>query len=88
MMPKLKLKDNEILVLRSCSKDMTSFNGFVWPKKGYVEAPDWEDTYLCGNGLHGLPWGVGGNYLFRKNSVYLVVRYDKRLQAWKARSER
>ena len=58
----MKLKKNEILVLRDSRPDMTAHNGFKWPEDGYVEAPDWEDTDKCGNGLHGLPWGVGGDY--------------------------
>lgn len=46
----MRLKKDEVLVLRSCKEDMTSYNGFQWPEKGYVEAPDWEATGECGNG--------------------------------------
>ena len=30
------------IVLRVCRSDMTSYNGFIWPETGYVEAPDWD----------------------------------------------
>ena len=74
----MKLLKNEVLVLRSVNKDMSSSYGFVWPKKGPVAAPDWKDTDKCGNGLHGLPWGVGGvEYCAdagSEGSLWLVVR--------------
>jgi len=54
---------------------MTSHHGFVWPSEGLVEAPDWKDTDECGHGLHGLPWGVGGDYSYAENDArWLVVR--------------
>ena len=55
----MKLKKNEVLILRTCNADMTSYGEFVWPELGYVEAPDWEPTETCGNGLHGFLWGEG-----------------------------
>lgn len=73
---KLKLKRDEILVLRTVFADMTSTNDFRWPRKGRVVAEDWEDTDACGNGLHGLPWGCGGaGYLSSdSDATWLVVR--------------
>ena len=67
--------DSSILVLRTVSENMTSYNDFVWPKSGYVEAKDWEPTYECGNGLHGLLWGEGyGGYLdWSDEAIWLVV---------------
>lgn len=56
-----KLEPYEILILRTCQPDGTSHGGFKWPMSGQVEAPDWQDTIVCGHGLHGLPWGVGGS---------------------------
>jgi len=71
----MKLKANEILVLRNVKENMTSKNNFKWPKKGPVEAPDWNLDYNCGCGLHGLPWGVGDtNYFYLNPSVWLVVK--------------
>lgn len=49
--------------LRTCNADMTSRNDFKWPTKGYVEAPDWEPTEKCGNGLHGFLDGEGAGHL-------------------------
>ena len=71
----ITLKPNEILVLRDVRADMTSRNGFHWPKSGSVEAPDWRDDDKCGGGLHGLPWGVGGDYrIGGSDATWLVVR--------------
>jgi hypothetical protein len=73
-----KLKKNEILVLRVNDGNNASHDGqFTYPKSGYVEAPDWEDTAECGRGLHGLPRGVGGgsllNWKINKIAMLLVV---------------
>lgn len=53
----MKLKKNEVLVLKRCSFGSTSHNGFVYPEKGIVEALDWNDKNECGGGLHG--WTLG-----------------------------
>ncbi len=50
---------DDVLILRTCSADMTSYGGFQWPTGGPVEAPDWDPTPRCGGGLHGLLWGEG-----------------------------
>ena len=74
----MKLKKTEILVLRNVKADMTSHEGFKWPEKGVVTAPDWEDTFTCGHGLHGLPWGVGSTSYFYgyKDAKWLVVKVN------------
>jgi len=68
----------KVLVLRTCRADMSSYNRFKWPESGYVEAPDWEPTDECGNGLHGWLWGEGdgslGNWSF--DAKWLVVEVD------------
>ena len=46
-----------MIILRNVRPDMTSHGGFVWPKSGPVEAPDWDPTPTCGHGLHGLRSG-------------------------------
>ncbi len=63
---------DRLLVLRTCSPDMTSYGGFEWPEEGPVGAPDWEPTDVCGHGLHGLPWGVGSA------ATYLSAAQDAR----------
>ena len=66
-----------VLVLRTCSADMTSYGGFKWPKRGPVSAPDWIDNYECGNGLHGWLWGEGKGSLGQADvpdAKWLVVR--------------
>jgi hypothetical protein len=48
-----------VLCLRTCSEALTSHGGFQWPKKGPIACTDWLPKPECGNGLHGLLWGVG-----------------------------
>ena len=48
-----------VLILRCCRPDGSSHNGFVWPRSGPVEAPDWSPSPECGHGLHGWLWGEG-----------------------------
>ena len=65
-----------VLVLRTCNGDMTSYNGFVWPKEGPVKCADWDPKPRCGGGLHGLLWGVGDGHLlsWEDSALWLVVR--------------
>ena len=67
-----------VLVLRTCSADMTSYGGFTWPTSGPVEAPDWEPIAECGHGLHGLLWGEGDGSLleWRDDTHWLVCRVE------------
>ncbi len=72
-----KKTEKTVLVLRTCSADMTSHGGFKWPKRGPVSAPDWIDNFECGNGLHGWLWGEGDGTLGHvdvPNAKWLVVR--------------
>ncbi len=70
---------DEVLVLRTCKPDMSSpssrANGFKWPKRGRVKAPDWDPSPECGHGLHGLLWGEGHcRAMYTKpDAVWLVV---------------
>ena len=69
------------LVLRTCNADLTSYGGFQWPAAGFVQAPDFEATYDCGHGLHGLLEGQGdGEYLdWSLDARWLVVEVEERL---------
>ena len=71
-------KMNTSMVLRICKADMSSHGGFIWPEKGHVEAPDWEATQECGNGLHGWFEAQGdasySNYLNEPGAKYLVLK--------------
>ena len=62
-MRKIKLLENEILVLRTSDEDGKSYDGFQWPSRGPVSAPDWDGMPNCGGGLHGLPCGCGDGSL-------------------------
>ena len=74
-MKKLNLKKGEVLVLRTCSPDGSSRHGFVWPKSGVATCPDWKPNAECGNGLHGLKWGVGDESLLDwGKAAWLVVK--------------
>jgi hypothetical protein len=74
-----KSKAETVLILRTCAADMTSYNGFVWPESGPVEAPDWNDGAHCGNGLHGFLWGEGDAGLanWSDDAKWLVVEVEK-----------
>lgn len=68
-----------VLVLRACNNDMSSRDGFVWPSSGPVEAPDWEPTKECGNGLHGWLHGHGDGSVsdyWEDDSKWLVVKVE------------
>jgi hypothetical protein len=69
------LREGHALVLRTCASDLTSYNGFQWPESGAVEAPDWKSRAGCGNGLHGLLWGIGDGSLLSwdADARWLVV---------------
>jgi hypothetical protein len=58
---------------------MTSYNGFKWPKKGKVICPDWNPEPVCGQGLHGLLWGIGDGSLlnWEPEATWLVVSVDE-----------
>ena len=62
--------------LRTCSADMTSYGGFQWPRKGWVEAPDWDSSPVCGGGLHFLRNGEGDVGLLSgsDDAAWLVTR--------------
>lgn len=51
----------EVLILKCCNEDGTTYNGFQWPLTvgATVEPQSWNPEPLCGNGLHGWPWGLG-----------------------------
>jgi len=68
----------KVLVVRTCNADMTSYNGFVWPKSGVVEAKDFKDNKECGNGLHGWLWSVGdySNRIGDHDRTWLVVEVE------------
>ncbi|WP_161971455.1 hypothetical protein [Pseudomonas aeruginosa] len=61
MASKKKASQETALVLRTCSADLTSHDGFQWPDKigAVVEAPDWKKDNKCGHGLHGWLFGQG-----------------------------
>ena len=67
-----------MLILRTCTVDMESYDGFTWPESGPVSCDDWKPTKKCGNGLHGLPWGEGDGGLlnWRSDAKWLVVEAD------------
>ncbi|TXG81873.1 MAG: hypothetical protein E6R13_05630 [Spirochaetes bacterium] len=76
-MENLNLKDSEVLVLRKCREDFTSRNGFIYPEKGYVGAHDWINNGKCGNGLHGLEWGIGYYDINDHGKMWQIIKVDK-----------
>ena len=71
----IKLKKDEVLVLKSLPANMQAHGGFLWPKSGIVSAPDWIESNECGNGLHGWLWGEGNAELrcTHNDAVWLVL---------------
>ena len=71
-----KADDPYVYGLRTCGAGMTAYNGFVWPKEGWVEAPDWMPAPICGGGLHFLRDGEGDIALLNSvpDAVWMVVR--------------
>lgn len=71
----LALRKGEVLVLRCCKADMSSYGGFIWPKTGAVKAPDWKSTATCGKGLHGWLRGEGdmGCWSHSDTDLWLIV---------------
>ena len=65
-------------MLRTCPPDMISKNGFRWPRRGPVSAPDWDQKPECGNGLHGLLSGCGDGTMLslEPDAIWMVVRID------------
>ena len=63
------------LCLRTCNPDGSSYGGFKWPLAvgATVEAPDWDPSPHCGNGLHGLLNGEGDGSLLDTSGILLVV---------------
>lgn len=68
----------KVLVLRTCPKNMKTWNDFQWPTNGPVECPDWSPEPVCRNGLFGLLWGRGSiGYLSNAaDAKWLVVEVD------------
>jgi len=75
---KMATKKYKYYGLRTCDKDMKSYNNFIWPKKGRATAPDWKQTQECGNGLHAILNGIGDGSLLSwdKDANWLVVGTD------------
>ena len=69
-------KNEYTYVLRTCSENMTSYDGFKWPRKGQVKCGDWSKEPKCGNGLHGLLMGHGDGSLLHwdAKAQWLVVK--------------
>ena len=70
-----------VLLLRTCAGDGTSYGGFRWPLTvdAIVEAPDWDPSVKCGNGLHGWLWGSGDWGLKAKGNdcKWMVLEADQ-----------
>ena len=78
------VKRKKQYVLRTCKVDGTSRNGFKWPKRGKVVAPDWDPSPQCGGGLHGALWGLGEGRMFdwSSDARWQVVRIDGEMVDW------
>lgn len=78
------IKEETVYVVRTCKQNMSSYNGFIWPKKGPVSCPDWKNDDRCGFGLHGTyadsaSMSKGSSY-FSLNGLdnWLIVEVEKK----------
>jgi len=60
--------------IRSVRADMTSYEGFTWPKRGWVKPEKWDPSPVCGDGLHGLRIG-DNNPVTWYDGLIIVFRY-------------
>ena len=72
---------DSVLVLRVINMDGTSGpkNNFMNSTEvgAIIKCPDWDETRVCGNGLHGWPWGVGRKDKYHhENKIWQVVKAD------------
>ena len=79
-MKKVIVKKEHVLCMKTVNKDMTAYNGFVWPKKGIVTCPDWKPTKQCGNGLHAALMGCGDGSRFKwePDAVWIILSVPKK----------
>ena len=71
--------EHKAYILRTCNADMSSRNGFIWPREGIAECPAWKPTKQCGNGLHGALWGEGDGALldWSDGAVWVVAGVEE-----------
>jgi hypothetical protein len=70
-----------MLILRTSGENRRSYGGFLWPKSGRIEAPDWNPLPIRGYGLHGLAHGRGNPVLlrFEVGATWQVVEVEDHL---------
>jgi hypothetical protein len=68
------LQGRTVLCLRTVKPDGTSYEGFPWPKLGYVEVPDFSPEAQCGHGLHGYLRGCGDGDQIDFDGLFQVVK--------------
>ena len=75
-----KVKKGHVLVLRTNDKKNRAYGNFQYPKKGWVEAPDWKATEACGKGLHGALKGCGDGSLFNwaVDALWMVLEVEEK----------
>ena len=65
-------------LLKCIPANRTTLKGFVWPKRGTVECPDWDPSPRCGGGLHAWRWIPGDEshcvyYSQSDGCIWLVI---------------
>ena len=67
-----------IYVLRVNDANNQSRDGFQYPRKGKVSAPDWNPSPECGGGLHGWESGEGDPLVatIHPDGVWLVLKVE------------
>jgi len=63
-------------MIKTVNRNMEGYNGFKYPEKGKVVAPNWDPEPICGGGIHGLIHETKMHYI-QKNDIWLVLKYEK-----------
>ncbi len=61
-------------MIKTVNKNLQGYKGFQYPKKGLVEAPDWNNEPICGGGIHGLIHETKKHYI-EDGNIWMVLKY-------------
>jgi len=63
-------------MIKTVDKNLQGYDGFQYPKKGLVTAPDWNPKPVCGDGLHGLIHETK-DHCIKDGDIWMVLKYIK-----------
>jgi hypothetical protein len=66
----------EVLILRKCNKDRISYDGFKYPKRGWIEHKSFDPKVRYSNGFTGLLWGAGIFNISDYGTMFQVIKVE------------